>query len=475
MDKHDLGKKVYKQVSLNGKTIKKWVAEYIAFEFDEDGNIISDISHASEYADKAYEYDEKGNRTDLPCCFENNDDSENSGDSEYSKAVFESKNHFLFGESLQTEKIGNQSISHDRNEILWIANNGIQIYRFYFGSAGLESFQKEFDEDNNLIYIKDDNREYFFDYDEHKLLHLKKIESDGEWEKWFEYDGEKLENSKDSDGEKCLYRYDSKGCLVYQKIWHNDDDDDMWIDDYDDTSVSETEYEYDSNGKLLHRITTHYDSNDDYDSGNSSSVYEIWFEYDASGKKTISRDSAGNITKWDSFGNVVFERHHFYGEYQNEYTSDGKLIHSIHKSLDQKENCYDLDDGYDYEEKRWDLSGNLIYCRWSDREEISEYDTKNKLIHYLSKSSDENYNYEVWYEYKDGILIHKKCSDGEEYKYDSQGELTYYRDSDLKTYWNECDSKGNPIHFKSDDVEEWYEYELYDNGNIKKKICYRAI
>ena len=446
MDKHDLGKKVYKQVILNGKTIKKWVAEYIAFEFDEDGNIISDTS---EYADKANEYDEKGNRTDLPCCFENNDDSENSGDSEYSKAVFESKNRFLFGESLQTEKIGNQSISHDRNEILWIANNGIQIYSFYFGSAGLESFQKEFDEDNNLIYIKDDNREYFFDYDEHKLLHLKKIDSDGEFEEWFEYDCEKLEHSKDSDGGKCLYRYDSKGRLVYKKFWYDDDD------DY--TEVSETEYEYDSNGNLLHCITTRYDSNGDYDSGNSSSVYENWFEYDASGKKTISRDSDGNITKRDSFGNVVFERCSFRGEYQNEYTSDGKLIHSIHKfPLDKKETFFLLDDQR-YEEKQWDLSGNLIYCRWPDSEEIREYDTKNKLIHYLRKSSNGISNYEVWYEYKNGILIHKKSSEGEEYKYDSKGKLTYYRDDDLETYWNECDSKGNTIHFKSGDVEEWYE------------------
>ena len=39
----------------------------------------------------------------------------------------------------------------------------------------------------------------------------------------------------------------------------------------------------------------------------------------------------------------------------------------------------------------------------------------------------------------------------------------------------EYDENNNIIHSKNSVVEEWYEYELWENGKIKRKICYRAL
>ena len=37
----------------------------------------------------------------------------------------------------------------------------------------------------------------------------------------------------------------------------------------------------------------------------------------------------------------------------------------------------------------------------------------------------------------------------------------------------EYDERGNEIHYKnSDGNESWYEYEYWENGKIKKEICY---
>lgn len=51
--------------------------------------------------------------------------------------------------------------------------------------------------------------------------------------------------------------------------------------------------------------------------------------------------------------------------------------------------------------------------------------------------------------------------------------ISEIKDSDGDLY--EFDSNGNLIHWHSGNSDEWYEYEFYENGKIKKKICFQGI
>lgn len=461
--------RIYKEVVQGGKKVKKWVEDYITFEFDEEGNITNAVS---QYEDIAEEYDEKGNRTNIPWCFENNDTGNEEDDDEYnsSKAIFKSENYDSL-KNRNVEKIGNQIFVDDY--ISWTQRNGMTIQSVDI--KDLKEIQKEIDEDNNLIYIKNGNSELFFEYEDNLLVHIRHIKGedyDEEYdyctrfdEKWFEYENGLVVYTKDSTGSMEKYEYDSGNHLTYSKKWNDEDDSE---------DVYETKYKYDGNGNLLERLVVGFNSMADYESGKSRYTEETKYEYDSNGKMTLL-EGDDYLTEWDSSGNIIHEINQN-GEYKNEYSLDGKLIHSVHTIPKGKEESrwFDYDRNY---EKKWDSNGNLIYKCYSSEKEIFEYNSDNKLVYYLKEEKEDEKisKYEEWNEYSNEVKVSSKNSNGEEYRYNEEGKLFFYQDSDHDTYWYEFDAAGNPIHFKDYNCEEWYEYEFFDNGNIKKKNCYHAL
>ena len=71
----------------------------------------------------------------------------------------------------------------------------------------------------------------------------------------------------------------------------------------------------------------------------------------------------------------------------------------------------------------------------------------------------------ITYEIENGKKIKVKTYDnGSVYKYDANGNVIYYKNSDGDEAWSEYDKNGNMIHFKnSDGYEQWFEYDT--NGN----------
>ena len=69
----------------------------------------------------------------------------------------------------------------------------------------------------------------------------------------------------------------------------------------------------------------------------------------------------------------------------------------------------------------------------------------------------------VTYEIENGEKVKvMTCDNGSVYKYDVNGNVIYYKNSDGDEAWSEYDKNGRMIHFKnSDGVEYWYDA----NGN----------
>lgn len=152
---------------------------------------------------------------------------------------------------------------------------------------------------------------------------------------------------------------------------------------------------------------------------------------------------------------------------------------------------------------KYDANGNLINEKYSNGdkswESWYEYDANGNKIH--SKwTNDAGNNIETWYEYdENGNLVHEKYSDGYEYWYNEDGQITgtsdgwnteYFKtydtngnlikevnyDSGYQVFY-EYDSEGRLIHEKSSSMifpdntpnETWYEYDANGNKKIHKK------
>lgn len=94
---------------------------------------------------------------------------------------------------------------------------------------------------------------------------------------------------------------------------------------------------------------------------------------------------------------------------------------------------------------------------------------ENKLIEKPKekyKTIIKNYNEPIIERDERGNTIHYKDSDGDEYwcDYDSNNNKIYHKNSDGYEYWKKYDSNNNVIHYKdSDDDEYWYEYDSNNN------------
>ena len=454
--------RVYKSVMVNGKQMKKWVEEYAVFEFDEDGRRTFPWSMDDDY--RYEDYTEDGKRKfhlegRFPEVFPADDAKKN-------KFV-----HFSGNKKQLVREIG--GIFDD--EWTWFDKNNTAV------ECIIDPVGIELDSNERLVcaYDKYGYGKTVFEYEGNSDLLIHKITYNSDKdiidETWYEYDSGIIIHKKCA-GYEILYEYDDENHLIHEKSEDKEDKDDSgseynyerWFE-YDETDnlIYEKKEpdmeirlsEYDDENHLIHRKWEHR---------NRSANFQDWYEYDDVWNLIHKRQEYANPEKspWDIW---------------YEYDNEGHRI--------RKESC---EAGEKTEEYMWDNNGHILYYRFREKEKkyiwddeghllsITEIDLKNRETEESKWDEAGNllykkdYSGEIWYGYNfsgDLINCHKK-DERSEWIMDSDGKLSFYQD-----YRNllEFDSNSNLIHCKVDGIDEWYEYEFYDDGSIKKKICYRGI
>lgn len=434
--------KVYKEVMVNGKTMKKWVEEHVIFKFDENGERI--FPGALDFDEKYDDYDENGERKSLPSFEEELSELEEENLSEL------------------TEKVHDYARNND--EFVWKDKKGHEVF-------SIIALEPNYDVDSveHPIHLVNYDKEFFFDYDNdtEDLINIKIYDlntKELEEEIWFEYDKGTLIHKK-SKKESVWYEY-NKNLLIHEK--HESIFDDSEENEESDYDVF---HEYDQNENLIHKKIESEDSADK----------DYWYEYE-----------------WDEDGRLIYKKEeteshieeHFY-----EYNSDGTLV----SEKDSKGN-----------ERKWDEEGRLLYKKSNYDEELKDlipeetwykYDTFGNLVSKKDSLGNENkwnkyglplyekfvvehliYR-ESWFEYNENKkLIYKKET------INCKGDVSTYESTwfwsnnekliSFKNSYGDClefDSNENLIHYYDGDCDEWYEYVFWENGNIKKKTCWRCI
>ena len=79
----------------------------------------------------------------------------------------------------------------------------------------------------------------------------------------------------------------------------------------------------------------------------------------------------------------------------------------------------------------------------------------------------------VTYEIENGEKVKVKTyADGRVYKYDTNGNMIYYKLNSDFEQWNEYDANGNEIHSKNTDgYEVWNDYDANGNKIHCKENC----
>ncbi|MBP5576901.1 MAG: hypothetical protein J6X67_09090 [Treponema sp.] len=209
MEKYEFGKRVYKQVIVDGKKVGKWVVLTEVKDYDENENLIHRIDASCNY-EEWNEYDEKGN-----CIHSSN----NKG-----------------------------------NETWWeYDSKGYQI-SFRNNKGGKDSSQNRYNSDDKLIFAESSNEDtYKFEYDEKgRRIYAKYFTSFGNRteEHFYEYSDEygdkPISDKMIVNGElktEDFYERDDKNFWVHKKSIREGREFNFWAD-----------CEYDENGKLVKKL-----------------------------------------------------------------------------------------------------------------------------------------------------------------------------------------------------------------------------
>jgi hypothetical protein len=207
MEKYEFGKRVYKQVIVDGKKVGKWVVLIEVEDYDENENLIHRIDACNSY-EGWNEYDEKGN------CIHTSDNKGNEFWREY-----DSKGNQI---SFRTNK-GENGFAQNRY-------NSDDKLIFLERSNG-DSGKIEYDENGRKIYIKmlfgETVEECFFEYSD-------------------EYGDKPISKKKIVNGElktEDFYEIDDKNSWVHKKSIREGREFNFWAD-----------CEYDENGKLVKKL-----------------------------------------------------------------------------------------------------------------------------------------------------------------------------------------------------------------------------
>ena len=285
---------------------------------------------------------------------------------------------------------------------------------------------------------------------------------------------------------KYLYEYDANGNVLSKKCINEDGSDDGNFEtlyEYDSsgrkirekTSYSETIYEYDDAGRLIHeKYECEEEYDEDVDGGEEKEAenedekqdaddsdnedeeddddtyywgHEYFYEYDKDGHLIHEKKDKGiflgkediDEKRWDDRGRLVFVKSAICGEKTLEWDDKGNIV-------------YEKIDGVSHEEKRWNSDGRLIYAKTDcpSLEKWVEYDFEKGFVRRYGTEYNSSF----------------------ESVRDLSGQIVTYRHGDG---FLEFDSDGILVHYFDGEIDEWYEYEFYDYGDLKKKICLREV
>lgn len=454
--------RIYKEVVQEGEKVKRWLEEFVVFEYDEKGCKKSCITEDKNRLD---DYDNNGNIKHLPLDFSEPERDENNGDIDIEENLLKEK--FFINEKYVKTK---QCFDYQDNSIQITDKVGNVIQSFYYDGDYGDIENVVFDDFKNLISYKQYHDDYKLEYDGNQLIHiLINSEHEGNIEYFFEYSFDGLLSKKicmSEDGEdKFTYEYNENKRFIHVEMESD------YRKDY------EVWYEYDENGNLC----CVKDSNKNF----------CKYKYDSNNNLIVKENNSGDIIKYSSDGNVLYRKSKEAGEISYKYDENGTLLKIVGK-VQLIINDFGDEIIWSPIEQEWDANGRTIYIKCDKSETYYKYNKKGIMIQ--KKSIEDNseedkiwdesgrltykkeYGYEYFYDYNsNGVLIKKRCSDGTEKQYNDSGKLIFYKDEYRNSYWCEYDEDNNVIHYKDNDIDEWYEYELWENGNIKKKICYRAL
>lgn len=265
-----------------------------------------------------------------------------------------------------------------------------------------------------------------FKYDERGNTIYSHGENKGE--QYFKYDDS---NNLINDG-IYDYTYDNKGHLLTKKRSYNE-----FIDE---------EYKYDENGNKIVFIKR----NDEYTSPN---IY--YYEYNDKGKlvKITMRDNrAVALFDYDENGNMIYEYNPF------EEDSNGYIREYIYEYDDKNRVVCIIDNKNNEIKLNYDEKGNLIEKLYHDSyyNRYFEYDDNNRLL----TEKNGNNDIELSYKYNDdGLIIEEFSKENDEnnsYTYNEKGLII---NKTVKRYYGTTDYV--------------YEYEYYDNGDVKSVCEYK--
>lgn len=431
-------KAVYKTFEIDGKKVSKWLRECSSYEYDENGNEIFVCEYGN--IEKKKKYDSNGRLVFEMDAYGNETEYDKNGNVVHFKnnsnefwREYDSQGNVIHYKDLKgTEVIpyieyyenGNIKYSKfcDIKDIPFSANKNAKHIE-------LNTFEKWYDENSCLLHSKNIRKEEFYDI-RGNLIHesltfIKELE--------FDLDGNllhKIENNNE-------IFYDLNGNITIEK-------------------TDGITNEYDKCGNLIHTI----DSDDN----------ENWYEYDEYGNLIHTENSDGDeeffesIYEYDSQGNVIY--------WKNDKGDEKKYERNnvIYKKTK---------DGY---EIWYDMNRKIIHTKGECEETWYEYDNYGNKVYEKSVDGELETTKNITYVYsKNGIVIDSKCvrySNNNDkrkdtykwFKYDFNGDRIYYlNEDDTYKYTND----GLLIYTKdSYDDENWYEYEFFENGNVKKVVVF---
>ena len=217
MEKLELGGTYYREVTVNGERVNKWVVLAKMEKFDSNDTIIwfADMDTKEAW----FENDSHGNRIS---------EKRNNGQEIIWKRKYDAN-----GKLIWFEKSGD-----DEKEV-WneYDTNGNLIHQKASSEKGIEEIWSEYDSNGKCIHQKRSSEEgleeIWTEFDSNgKYIHFKK--SDG-YEEWIEYPLDKTRIQKNSEGEESIVETDENNYVVHR---HNFNGSDVWF-----------EREYHENGK----------------------------------------------------------------------------------------------------------------------------------------------------------------------------------------------------------------------------------
>ena len=159
---------IYKEVIQEGEKVKRWVEEFVVFEYDKKGNIKSYVTDDENRLD---DYDDAGNINNIPEAILENNTFITEEDLWIENSLVENVKVSINEKNVKTTS---QYCFEDwENEIVIKDDFNNIIFSYIYITKWNDIEEVKFDDNRNLISFKDNDDIFLLDYDNNKLIHTK--------------------------------------------------------------------------------------------------------------------------------------------------------------------------------------------------------------------------------------------------------------------------------------------------------------